>query len=71
MRITVDLADDVVAHINRLRTERNARFKEIVNEALRLGLAKQRTLKKRKGSTSQLSTISVPAISIPKPARPT
>jgi hypothetical protein len=38
MRTTLTLDDDIAAQINRLRRDRNANLKEIVNEALRLGL---------------------------------
>jgi hypothetical protein len=38
MRTTLTLDDDVVARIERLRRERNASLKDIVNDALRRGL---------------------------------
>lgn len=38
MRTTLSLDDDVAAWIDRLRTERAASLKVVVNEALRLGL---------------------------------
>lgn len=40
MRTTLSLDDDVAAEIRRLRKARRAGLKELVNEALRLGLAK-------------------------------
>ena len=39
MRTTLTLDDDVAALLKRLARTRNARFKEVVNEALRRGLA--------------------------------
>jgi predicted transcriptional regulator len=38
MRTTLTLDDDVAARLERLRKNRNASFKELVNEALRQGL---------------------------------
>jgi len=38
MRTTLSLDDDVAAAIERLRRERDATLKEIVNRAIRLGL---------------------------------
>lgn len=38
MRTTLTLDDDVAAQIERLRRDRDANLKEIVNEALRRGL---------------------------------
>ena len=38
MRTTLTLAHDVAAQIERLRGERDVSLKELVNEALRLGL---------------------------------
>ena len=38
MRTTLTLDPDVVARLKRLRQRRDARFKDIVNEALREGL---------------------------------
>lgn len=38
MRTTLTIDDDVAAELERLRRARNAKFKELVNEALRLGL---------------------------------
>ncbi|HZB50760.1 MAG TPA: CopG family transcriptional regulator [Mycobacteriales bacterium] len=39
MRTTLSLDDDVAAQIDQLRRRRGGTFKEIVNEALRQGLA--------------------------------
>lgn len=38
MRTTLSLDDDVAAALERLRQRRDASFKDIVNEALRLGV---------------------------------
>lgn len=38
MRTTLTLDDDVAARLERLRAERGRTLKEVVNEALRLGL---------------------------------
>lgn len=38
MRTTLTLDPDVVARLKRLRQRRDARFKDVVNEALREGL---------------------------------
>jgi hypothetical protein len=39
MRTTLTIDDDVAVVIERLRTSRGVSFKQVVNEALRLGLA--------------------------------
>jgi hypothetical protein len=39
MRTTFTIDDDVAALLGRLRRDRNARLKDLVNEALRRGLA--------------------------------
>ncbi len=39
MRTTLTLDDDVAARLERLRAERRLPFRELVNEALRRGLA--------------------------------
>ncbi len=39
MRTTLTLEDDVAARIERLRRKRRSPLKQVVNEALRLGLA--------------------------------
>ncbi len=38
MRTTLTIDDDVAAELQRLRQSRNAKFKALVNEALRRGL---------------------------------
>jgi hypothetical protein len=38
MRTTLTLDDDVAVQLERLRRARNAKFKDLVNEALRRGL---------------------------------
>ncbi|MBI1251821.1 MAG: CopG family transcriptional regulator [Alphaproteobacteria bacterium] len=47
MRTTLTLEDDVAVQIERLRKSRDAALKDIVNEALRLGL-KEMTAKPKK-----------------------
>ncbi|MGL4743975.1 MAG: hypothetical protein ACRCXL_06245 [Dermatophilaceae bacterium] len=39
MRTTLSLDDDVAAHLERLRGQRDLTFRELVNTALRAGLA--------------------------------
>lgn len=39
MRTTLTLEDDVAAQLSRLRAERKATLKQVVNDALRAGLA--------------------------------
>lgn len=41
MRTTLTIDDDVAATLKRLARTRNARFTEVVNEALRRGLASE------------------------------
>lgn len=48
MRTTLTLDDDVSAQLDRLRRERNIGLKDIVNEALRRGLAEMLRPQKRK-----------------------
>jgi hypothetical protein len=38
MRTTLTIDDDVAAELERLRRSRNAKYKDLVNEALRRGL---------------------------------
>lgn len=40
MRTTLTLDEDVATHLDRLKSERGATIKELVNTALRLGLAR-------------------------------
>jgi metal-responsive CopG/Arc/MetJ family transcriptional regulator len=47
MRTTLSLDDDVAAALERLRNEREASFKELVNEALRHGLRQMRRKERR------------------------
>ncbi|MGL4178328.1 MAG: hypothetical protein ACRCSN_19910 [Dermatophilaceae bacterium] len=39
MRTTLSLDDDVAAHLERLRSQRDLTLRELVNTALRVGLA--------------------------------
>ncbi|NWG70714.1 MAG: ribbon-helix-helix protein, CopG family [Parvularculaceae bacterium] len=48
MRTTLTLEDDVAAEVERLRRERDTNLKDIVNEALRRGLAEMQRPAARK-----------------------
>jgi len=48
MRTTLTLDDDVAAELERLRLARDARLKDLVNDALRRGLKEMRTRPKRR-----------------------
>jgi hypothetical protein len=50
MRTTLTLDDDVAVQLERLRRARDANLKDLVNEALRLGLSRRR---QRSGSRSE------------------
>jgi hypothetical protein len=56
MRTTLTIADDVAAQLDRVRSQRKARLKDVVNEALREGL---KHLAVRKPSPSPFQTNSV------------
>lgn len=49
MRTTLSLDDDVAAEIERLRRDRRVTFKDLVNEALRLGLRQLTAPARRRG----------------------
>ncbi len=48
MRTTLTIDDDVAAELERLRRTRDARMKDLVNDALRLGLREMTDPPKRK-----------------------
>ncbi len=48
MRTTLSLDDDIVAILERLRKSRDSSFKELVNEAMRLGLKQMTARSKRR-----------------------
>ena len=48
MRTTLTIDDDVAAELERLRRTRDARMKDLVNDALRLGLRQMTHRPKRK-----------------------
>ena len=48
MRTTLTIDDDVAAELERLRRTRDARMKDLVNDALRLGLREMTERPKRK-----------------------
>jgi hypothetical protein len=56
MRTTLTIADDVAAELDRVRSQRKARLKDVVNEALREGL---KHLSARKPSRAPFQTGSV------------
>ncbi len=47
MRTTLTIDDDIAAQIERLRRERDASLRDIINDALRRGLREMRTRPKR------------------------
>lgn len=56
MRTTLTLDDDVAALLERLRKSRNSTLKEVVNEAIRLGL-RELAAKKRSRRRFRMSTV--------------
>jgi hypothetical protein len=56
MRTTLTIADDVAAQLDRVRSQRKARLKDVVNDALREGL---KHLLVRKPSHTPFQTASV------------
>jgi hypothetical protein len=58
MRTTLTIADDVAAELDRVRRERNVRFKDIVNEALRRGI-KQLSATEKSVAPFQTRTVSL------------
>ena len=59
MRTTLSLDDDVAAALTRLRKGRGGAMKDLVNEALRLGLAKLEEKKAAAKPKFTMPTISV------------
>jgi hypothetical protein len=49
MRTTLTIDEDVAVALERMRRQRNARFKDLVNEALRRGLRDMATQTKKRG----------------------
>jgi hypothetical protein len=65
MRTTLTLDDDIAAQIKRLRRERDANLKDIVNEALRRGLRDMAgPPKKRRPFQTQAHAMGPPHIDI-------
>ena len=65
MRTTLTLDDDVAVRLERLRRERNASFKDLVNDILRAGLrAEQNPPKPRKRFRTKTYDLGKPFISI-------
>jgi hypothetical protein len=65
MRTTLTLDDDVTVQLERLRRARDASLKELVNEALRLGLREMSApQKKRKPFRTQVSHMGKPLINL-------
>lgn len=56
MRTTLTLAEDVAAMLQRIRKVRGGRLKDLVNEALRVGL-KQMGARPKKGRAFQTSSV--------------
>ncbi len=52
MRTTLSLDDDVASQLDRMRRERKTRMKDLVNEALRVGLAQMQAPRRRAGRYS-------------------
>lgn len=64
MRTALTLDDDVAVQIERLRRERDATLKEIVNEVLRRGLMEELRPRKRKPIRLQTFNLGEPLINI-------
>jgi hypothetical protein len=65
MRTTLTLDDDVAVNIERLRRDRDASLRDIVNEALRLGVREmQSPAKTRKPFRTKTFGMGAPRISI-------
>ena len=65
MRTTLTLADDVAVQLEQLRQARDANLKDIVNEALRLGLREMTAKpKKRKPFRTRTFDMGPPLINI-------
>jgi hypothetical protein len=65
MRTTLTIDDDVAVQLKRLRRERDAKFKELVNEALRRGLREMSgTAQKRKVLRTRTFDMGEPLINI-------
>lgn len=65
MRTTLTLDDDVAVQIRRLRRNRNVNLKDVVNEALRLGLREMAgPPKRRERFRTQAHAMGAPRIDI-------
>ncbi len=64
MRTTLTLDDDVAVQIERLRRQRDASLKDIVNEVLRRGLMEELRLRTRKPVKLEAFNIGEPLINI-------
>jgi len=65
MKTTLTIDDDVAVQLKRLRRERDTTFKELVNEALRLGLREMTApAQKRKVLRSRAFDMGEPLINI-------
>jgi adenine C2-methylase RlmN of 23S rRNA A2503 and tRNA A37 len=65
MRTTLTIDDDVAVQLKRLRRERDAKFKELVNEALRRGLREMSgTSQRRKVLRTRTFDMGEPLINI-------
>ncbi len=61
MRTTLTIDEDVAVQLKRLRRERDANFKDLVNEALRRGL------REMKGAPQRRKTLRTQAFDMGKP----
>lgn len=59
MRTTLTIEDDVAAELERLRKSREASFKDVVNEALRLGLKEITTRPRRPRKLHRTRSVSL------------
>jgi hypothetical protein len=65
MRTTLTIDDDVAVQLNRLRRERDANLKDLVNEALRRGLRDMKSApQRRKTLRTRTFDMGKPLISI-------
>jgi hypothetical protein len=64
MRTTLTIDDDVAAVIERLRRDRDASLKEIINEALRRGIKDMGTPTKRR-RTFRTRSVDLGALQVP------
>ncbi len=64
MRTTLTIEDDVAVQLERLRRSRDVSLKDLVNEALRLGLREMNSPKKRKPFRTRTFDVGKPLFNI-------